>query len=147
MIQQPERRQRRPTLTDKMVAALPKKRARYTKADPEQRGHYVRVMPDGANVFVAVARDPYGKQIWHTIDGADVLSIDEAREQARKAIKRIKAGQPPVEPPQIKPDAFKKVAEDWLKRHVTAQGLRTKPEIERCLEKYVYPRWARKDFE
>src|SRR5690349_4571100 len=103
-------RRRRPILTDKMVAALPKKSARYTKADPEQRGHYVRVMPEGANVFVAVARDPYGKQIWHTLDTADVLSIDEAREQARKAIKRIRAGLAPAEALPVRPDAFKKVA-------------------------------------
>jgi hypothetical protein len=36
-----------------MVAALPKKRKRYIKPDPEQGGHYVRVMPQGANVFAA----------------------------------------------------------------------------------------------
>jgi integrase len=140
------RRQRRPSLTDKQVAALPKKRKRYVLPDPEQRGHYVRVMPDGANVYCAVARDPYAKQIWHTIGSADVLKIEEARQRAREAIKRVREGKPAVEPPPVKPDTFKAVAESWRKRHVIADGLRSAGEIERVLEKYVYPHWAERDF-
>jgi integrase len=140
------KRRRRPSLSDKMVAALPKKRKRYVLPDPEQRGHYVRVMPDGANVYCAVARDPYAKQIWHTISSADVLTIAEARERAREAIKRIKEGKPAVEPPPVKPETFKAVAESWRKRHVAAKGLRSAGEIERVLEKYVYPHWGERDF-
>ena len=97
LLAQLARRQRRPTMTDRMVAALPKKQKRYVTPDPEQGGHYVRVMPAGPNVFCAVARDPHGKQVWHTIGGADVLKIAEARDKARTAIKRIKEGQPAVE--------------------------------------------------
>ena len=138
--------QRRRTLTDKMVAALPKKQKRYTKPDPEQGGHYVRVMPDGANVFVAVARDPHGKQVWHTIGSADVLQIAEARERARTAIRRIKDGLPPVEAPPVKPDSVKAVAESWLQRHVAKKKLRTEDEIKRCLNKYVYDQWADHNF-
>jgi integrase len=153
------RRQRRPQFTDKMVASLPKVveitkgknkgkrlKQRHMKPDPEQRGLYVRVMPDGPNVFVAVARDPYGKQVWHTIDSADVLTIDEARTKARMAIKRIKAGQPAVEPPPVKPASFRAVAEEWLKRYVAKEGLLSAHEIERCLNKYVLPQWADHEF-
>jgi len=140
------RRQRRPTLTDRMVAALPKKPKRYVTPDPEQGGHYVRVMTTGPNVFCAVARDPHGKQVWHTIGSADVLKIAEARDKARTAIKRIKEGQPAVEAPRRKPDTFQNVAENWLKRHVTAKKLRTADEIERCLRKYVLPQWANREF-
>ncbi len=61
--------------------------------DPEMRGHYVRITPKGAKSFVAVARDLDGKQIWATIGGTDVLTIAEARDKAREAIQRIKAGQ------------------------------------------------------
>ena len=57
-----ERRQRRQNLTDKQVAALPRKRQRYVKADPELRGHYLRVPPSGPITFSAVARDPYGRR-------------------------------------------------------------------------------------
>ena len=51
---EPIRRQRRRVLTDKMVAALPRKRRRYIVTDPEQRGMYVRVSPQGPAVFAAV---------------------------------------------------------------------------------------------
>jgi hypothetical protein len=80
-------RQRRRSLTDKQVAALPKKRKRYPYADPEMRGHYVRVMPEGANVFVAMARSPFGKQVWATLGNADVLTIEEARAKACRRLR------------------------------------------------------------
>lgn len=143
---EPLRRQRRRTLTDKMVAALPKKKTRYVVPDPEMRGLYLRVMPKGANVFAAVARDPYRKQVWATLDSADVLKIEQAREKAREAIRRIKEGKPAFEPPPVKPDAFKSVAETWVQRHVAAKKLRSQSEIERCLEKYVYPSWRYREF-
>ncbi len=143
---EPKRRQRRKSMTHKMVLALPKKRRRYIVSDPEQRGMYVRVPPAGPNVYAVVARDLYKKQVWHTVGSADVMGIEEARDKARAAIARIKAGLPAVEPLRVKPDAFKSVAEDWLKRHVAKGKLRTQPEIERCLTKYVYPHWEDRDF-
>ncbi len=88
---------RRKSLTDPMILKLKPEAKRLTVPDPELRGHYVRITPKGAKSFVAVARDPGGKQIWATIGGADVLTIAEAREQAREAIRRIKAGQPAFE--------------------------------------------------
>lgn len=136
----------RKTLTDKGVAAFKPRAERYAFPDPELRGHYVRVQPSGARAFVAVARDPYGKQVWATIGAADVLGIEEARDRARKAIKRIKAGLPPIEPPPIKSDSVKDVAENWLRRYVAAKKLRSEREIRRTLEKYVLPYWADRDF-
>ena len=56
-------------LTDKSIAALTVTK-RTTIADPKLAGHYVRVTPNGAKTFVAVARDPSGKQVWHTIGAA-----------------------------------------------------------------------------
>lgn len=143
---EPRRRQRRPTLTDKMVAALPKKRKRYIVRDPEQRGHYVRVMLTGPNVYCAVARDPFSKQVWHTIGSSDVLTIDHARERARTAIKRIREGVPPVEPLPAKPASFGAVAAEWLKRHVEKNGLRSRTEVERVLKKNILPHWGNKNF-
>src|SRR5262245_45832774 len=111
---------RRRGLSDRQVAALPKQVRRYIVPDPELRGHYVRVMPTGPNTFVAVARDGFGKQIWATLGSSDVLTIEEARERARTAIKRVKAGQSPFETPPTKPDSFEAVATNWLRRHVEA---------------------------
>lgn len=140
------RRQRRKTLTDRMVAALSRRAKRYVLADPKQRGMYVRVMPKGPNVYVAVARDCYGAQIWATIGSADVLKIEEARDIARKAVRRIKEGKPAFEPPPAKAASYKATAEKWLEVYVAEIGLRSRPEIERLLKKHVFPFWGKRDF-
>jgi integrase len=130
---------RRRTLTDKQVAALPRKDKRYTLPDPEQLGHYLRVPPQSSRApiaFAAVARDPYGKQIWTTVGTADALGIDEARELAREAIRRIKAGKPTSEPGN---PSVRDVAEEWLERHVRSNKLRTEVEIARIVGRYLTP--------
>ncbi len=138
---------RRKTLTDNMILKLKPARKRLTMPDPELRGHYIRVTPTGKKSFVAVARDPGGRQIWATIGGADVLTIAEAREKAREAIQRIKAGQPAFEVPPAGPDTLQDIAESWMQRHVQAKGLRTEPEMSRILNKYIYPILKDRDFE
>ena len=136
----------RKTLTDRMVASFPKKQKRYPVPDPELRGHYIRVMPQGANVFVALARSPYGKQVWATIGAADMLKIEEARERARTAIRRIKEGKPALKSPPVQPESFEAVASAWMQRHMIKNGLRTAAEIERALAKYVVPYSAERPF-
>jgi integrase len=133
----------RATLTDRGVSNLKARPKRYVHADPELRGHYVRVQPSGAKAFVIIANRPSGQQVWHTIGSADVLKIEDAREQAREAIRRIRQGEPPVEPPAL---SFKNVAENWLQRHVDKKKLRTTTEIKRCLAKYVFPHWENREF-
>ena len=137
----------RKNLTDHMVRKLKPGPKRVTLPDPELRGHYVRITPTGAKSFVAVARDPVGKQIWATLGGADLLTVDDARDMARETIKRIKAGLPAIEPPPVAPDSFFAVAENYLARHVRANGLRSESEITRILQNQVYPMWKERAFE
>ena len=137
---------RRKRLTDRQVKALAPKPKRYSLPDPELNGLYVRVTPNGTKTFVAVTRDPYGTQVWHTIGGTDLLTIHDAREEARAIIKRIKRGDPAKQAPPAQPDSFKSVAENWLRRHVDENELRTKPEIKRILDKYLFPKWAERPF-
>jgi hypothetical protein len=125
---------------------LPKKAKRYTEPDPEQRGHYVRVMPQGANVFTSIARDPYGRQVWATLGSTVELTLEEARDKAREAIRRIKEGKPAFEPPKPKPDSFETVAEEWVRRHVAKKKLRSQSDIERLLRKLVFPLWSKREF-
>jgi integrase len=139
-------RQRRRGLTDKMVATLRRKAKRYIISDPELRGHYVRVPPQGPVVFAAVARDSYGKQIWATLGTAAELKIDDARNLAREAIRRIKAGKPAFEPPKPKPESVAVVADNWLARHVEKNKLRTGYELRRIIERYILPYWADRNF-
>ena len=136
----------RKTLSDKGVAALKPRAERFAFPDPELRGHFIRVQPGGSKSFVTVARDPNGRQIWHTIGNADALQIEAARDLARVAMRRIKEGKPALEAPPVQPDSFKSVAENWLQRHVAAKQLRSEREIRRVLEKYVYPQWGDRDF-
>jgi integrase len=131
----------RKTLSDKGILALKPRAARYAFPDPEQRGLYVRVQPSGAKSFVAVSLDPHGKQVWATIGAADVLSIAEARERARDAVRRIRDGLPAFEAPTKKPETFQDVAEQWLRRHVRGNGLRSEAEVTRLLQRHVYPSW------
>src|SRR5262249_221153 len=123
----------RKSLTDKGVAALKPRAARYAFPDPEQRGLYVRVQPSGAKPFVAVTLDPHGRQVWATLGSADVLKVAEARDRAREAIRRVRDGLTPFEAPARKPDSFDDVAEHWLERHVRKKGLRSERHITRLL--------------
>lgn len=141
-----EPRARRRGLSDRAIALLPRKTKRYVVADPEMRGHYIRVPPQGPAVFAAVVRDPYGRQTWATIGTAAELTIEQARERAREALRRIKEGKPAFEPPKPRPESVAIVAENWLRRHVERNGMRTAPELRRHVEKYILPYWADRTF-
>lgn len=135
----------RKSLSDHGVKALKPRAARYAFPDPELGGHYVRVQPTGAKSFVALARSPEGKQVWTTLGPADLLSIEEARGQARGVIKRVRVGLPAIED-RAKVQTFDDVADEFVKRHVIAKGLRSKNEIERLLDRHVRPRWGSREF-
>jgi integrase len=133
----------RKSLTDKGVAALKPRAARYAFPDPELRGHYVRVQPSGVKSFVAVTVDPNRKQIWTTIGPCDAMSIEQAREQARGMLQRVRAGLPAIEP---RAESFGAVTENWCKRHVEANALRSAREIRRLLAAHVLPSWRDREF-
>jgi integrase len=137
---------RRKGMSDLQVDGLKLKPKAYTVPDPGLLGHYVRVRPTGAKTFVAVARNPFGKQLWVTIAATNQIKIEQAREQARSIITRVKAGQPAIEPPQLPPDSFEQVARNWIKRHVDAKRLRTRDELVRVLERYILPHWGVRPF-
>jgi integrase len=133
-------------LSDKQLAALPRKPKRYIVSDPEQRGHYVRAPPQGPIVFTAVARDPYGRQIWAALGTTADLKINQARDMAREAIRRIKEGKPAIEPPPAKPQSVAMVVDNWLRRHVDKNKLRTAGELRRVVDRYILPYWADRNF-
>jgi integrase len=140
------RRNRRKTLSDKQVAALPRKRKRYLFADPEQPGFGVRVLPEGPSSFYVIARDRFRKQRWVRIGGTAEMKIEEAREAARVIIKRLRAGLEPLEAPPPKPDSVAVVAAEWLARHVRKKGLRTGDEMERIIARHILPHWGDREF-
>jgi integrase len=131
----------RRTLTDKGVEALKRRDKLYNFADPQLPGHYVRVWATGAKTFVVVARDPNGKQVWHTVGNAAHIGIDVAREKAREAVAAIKEGTA-----RGGSDTFATVAENWLKRHVDAKGLRSAVETRRYLNRDILPAFGAREF-
>jgi integrase len=137
---------RRKHLTDHQVRALPIKNRRYFFADPELSGHYVRIMPTGSKTFVAVTRDPTGKQVWSSIGGSDLWKIEESRDEARTIVKRIKKGLAAKEAPPVQPDSFADVAANWIERHVEKQKLISQSEIKRVLAKYIMPTFGARAF-
>jgi integrase len=141
-----ERRVRRQGLTDKQIAAKPRRRERYIEADPEQRGLYLRIPSTGPIVYAVAERNPYGVKKWATIGSTADMDITEARERARAVIRRIKDGQSAFEPPPKQPDSYRAVVEQWLQLHVKKEGLRSHGEVERLLTRHVLPFWGKRDF-
>ena len=142
----PTRRQRRRTLSDKQIAALPRKAKPYFFPDCELPKHGLRVRPTGPASYTVIVRDPYGKQKWVTIGSTAEMKIAEARERARTVIKRVEAGLEPFEPPPTKPDTVAAVAANWLHRHVEKNKLRTAGEIRRIIDRYILPHIGDRDF-
>ena len=69
------------------------------------------------------------------------MSVKDAWDQARAYFddpKRFEA--------KAETGTFKDIAEQWIKRHVDENKLRSKGEIERCLKVYVYPKWGNRNF-
>ena len=95
---------RRKTLSDAAIAKLePRPGVKsYNMPDPELPGHYVRVWASGAKSFAAVARAPSGKQVWHSIGAAPLLTIAKARTEARKAMLAIREGKSRGRPNRIR---------------------------------------------
>jgi len=130
---------RRKGLSDAAIASLAPSTKPYP--DPELPGHYIRVRPTGVKTFVAVARAPSGKQVWHTIGASTLYKVSEAREKAREAIKAIKEGKE-----RASPESFEAVAEDWFKRHVQKKGLISAHTFRDYLDRLIIPAWRDREF-
>ena len=141
------RRQRRRTLTDAMVIALPRRPGRtYYSADPEMPKHGVRVRPIGPHTYTVICRDPHGRQKWTKIGMTSEMTIAQAREKAREVIRRIEAGLEPFEAPKARPDSVEDVAANWLARHVERNALRSAGELRRIVTKYILPNIGKLNF-
>jgi integrase len=141
-----QRRARRKVLTDRMIAELPRRAQPYFLPDPELPKHGVRVRPTGPSSYTIVTRDPLKKQRWVKIGSTAEMEIVDAREIARTVIRRVEQGLPPFESPKPKAESVATVAAEWLKRHVDKGALRSAPEYQRIVSKYILPRWGELPF-
>jgi integrase len=145
--QESQRRPRRRVLTDKMILELPRRPKPYFHSDPELPKHGIRVRPTGPGAYTTICRDPFGKQVWTKVGSTTEMPIAEARDVARRVIRRVEQGLPPFEPPKPKADSVAVVTAEWLKRHVDKNKLRSAAEYHRIVGKYIVPDWGERAFE
>lgn len=134
---------------EKAVATARATPKRQVIFDEATTGLALIVSPKGKKSFSIVARDPAGKQVWKRIGDPALMTVAEARQEASLAVARVKAGEAPTLPPaapQAAPETFRDVATAFIDRHVDKKELRSKGEIERQLECYVYPEWGDEPF-
>jgi integrase len=68
-----------------------------------------------------------------------IIDLKTAREKARLFLEN-----PQLALRKVIDHTFNLVADDFLKRHVEANGLRSQAAIKRCLHRYVFPHWQDK---
>jgi integrase len=122
--------------TDNGVAKLKPRSKAYIVPVADVPGLFVRVLPTGGKSFLVIAKAPSGKQVWKKLDNT-ALSVTDAQERGRHALKRIKAGES-----LTPPESFQAVSDEWLRRHVEAKGLRSKAQIKRALATHILPSWG-----
>jgi integrase len=112
-------------------------------------GLVLRVNYGGAKVwhvrYYVKGVDKHGKRgnfpRTHRLKRFPILKVKEARGAARAFL-----GDPQKALAKSDAGSFKEVAANFIKRHVDHKKLRSKKEIERCLNKYIYPRWGDRPF-
>jgi integrase len=127
--------------TRSAIDNLKPKADRYLVRNKDLSGHYIRVYPTGKRVHYALTRDVDGKQVWHPIGDATLLTPDEAEDHARTALKAIRRGED-----RAGPQSFQAEADKWFKRHVEAKGLRSASHIKLYLNRHILPAWAGREF-
>ena len=139
------------TLTWKKAVKDAEKAKRGPSLKPPRQVSYLCYLQRGLSLQLVISYG--GSKSWRALTYRDgkphywklgnypQLSVKEARKQAYAYL----------ENPQRIEDAakvgtFKEVAENWFKRHVEHNKLRTADEIRRQLKAYVYPKWADRKF-
>jgi integrase len=134
------------SITDAFVrnvkSPAPISRRQITYIDTLERGlALVLVVSYGGTKTFRVLTYRNGKARTRKLGTYPALSVKEARAQAREYWE---------DPSKVEAKAavgtFKEIAENWIKRYVDLHGLRSKPEIQRILDKHLYPEWGDRPF-
>ncbi len=131
---------KRTTLTARGIARLkaPATGQRLHKFDSIVPGFAVRVTDKGTKSFVVITR-LHGKQKWVTLGRVGVLELADAREAAREALNKARAGEDPRPRPTTGTD-MGSIVETFMERHAKRET-RTWPETQRIFDLYVLPKW------
>lgn len=115
---------------------------------PQQRDYYER-LKKGISLLLRVSYG--GQKTWRVVYYNEGKATSEklgfygdgglSVQEARKAAERFN---PDIAIASDDAGTFKRVAKDYISDYVEENGLRSKREIERHLEKYIYPPWGDK---
>ena len=137
-------------LTEEGVAKLnPPSSGQADYYDAGMPGLVLRVNYGGAKVWRALYYlkkfNKDGKPITvpttHKLGRYPHMRLKQAREQGRQFLE-----DPQKALAQADEGSFREVAQNFVKRHVEHEKLRSQPEIERVLKKYIYPKWEARPF-
>lgn len=111
-------------------------------------GFGVRITSKGVRAFVLNYRIR-GQEFRYTIGRYPTWSVLAAVNEARELRKRIERGENPLDsrsqlPPVPSADTFSAVIDNFITRHIDKQGLRSRGEYVRVLDRYVRPRLGSK---
>ncbi len=95
----------------------------------------------GSKTFRVLTYDASGRPKTRKLGRYPAMKVKEARAKAREYYEN---------PEKVEAAAtagtFKSVADEWLRRHVEANKLRSEREIKRHLDQYVFPKWGDRPF-
>jgi integrase len=138
-------------LTEEGVSRLrPPAEGQVDYFDTVQRNLVLRLNYGGSKVWRARhyirRKDKHGRRVSvptsHGLGSYPEMKLKEARLAAKKFL-----ADPAAYLAKSDVGSFKEIAENFVTRYVVAEKqLLSKREIERCLAKYVYPRWQRRPF-
>ena len=117
-------------------------RRQITYIDTLERGlALVLVVSYGGTKTFRVLTYRNGKAQTRKLGSYPQISVKDARAKAREYWEN-----PLKFEAKASVGTFKEVAENWIKRYVDLHGLRSKLEIQRILQKHLYPEWADRPF-
>ena len=115
--------------------------SRDVRYDEDLPGFGVRIYPTGRKAFILRYRTQTGRDRMITLGRFGVLTLDQARRQARKRLGEIAAGEDPLAErgrPSTR-TTLKDFGEKWLEVHAKPHR-RSWREDERRLDAHIYPR-------
>ena len=165
MAKSKERKKREPRAKAKFDGVFKHAWVKATPAFPKAV-QYAERLKKGLSLLLYVAPDPHahpvkggrkdGRKTWRVLFYNEGKPISEKigsycpgkSQHVSVAAARDKADEfdPEVAIASEQAGTFKTIAEDWIVKYVDKKKLRTKPEIERKLKTYVYPRWGNRLF-
>jgi integrase len=114
--------------------------SRDVRWDDKVTGLGLRIYPTGRKAFILSYRTPTGRSRMMTLGAYGVLTLDNARERARKELVKVMDGGDPLADRQTASSAetFKKFAGVWLERHAKPHR-RSWKEDKRRLDNKIVP--------